>query len=331
MRVFVCEFVTGGGLIAQDIPASLSREGDMMLAALVNDLTALPNVQVLSTRDPRLPPAGLPARFVSPRDAGDLWPCWRGCMTRADAVWPIAPETGGMLERLSILAQEAGRALLGSRPAAVRVAASKRATAALLARRGIPVVATALASEPLPDSASGWVVKPDDGVGAENTRLFTDARALRGWLADQRRGQRFVVQPYVEGTPASVCALFRDGAAWLLSCNRQYVVIEDGWFRFSGGEVGALEESRPQLAPIVAAVAAALPGLWGYAGIDLVVTPRGPIVLEVNPRLTTSYAALGAALGRNPAALVLALGDGVTPEEITPSGCARVAVAGGRG
>jgi predicted ATP-grasp superfamily ATP-dependent carboligase len=33
-------------------------------------------------------------------------------------------------------------------------------------------------------------------------------------------------------------------------------------------------------------------------------------VLEVNPRLTTSYVGLGAAIGMNPAALVLSLLDG---------------------
>jgi len=54
---------------------------------------------------------------------------------------------------------------------------------------------------------------------------------------------------------------------------------------------------------------AAIPGLWGYVGIDVVLTQRGPVVLEVNPRLTTSYAGLRAALDINPARLVLDLLD----------------------
>ncbi|MEZ5950145.1 MAG: ATP-grasp domain-containing protein [Planctomycetaceae bacterium] len=39
-------------------------------------------------------------------------------------------------------------------------------------------------------------------------------------------------------------------------------------------------------------ILAAIPGLKGYIGIDLLVDPLGqapPVVLEVNPRLTTSY------------------------------------------
>jgi predicted ATP-grasp superfamily ATP-dependent carboligase len=47
--------------------------------------------------------------------------------------------------------------------------------------------------------------------------------------------------------------------------------------------------------------------LWGYVGVDLVLTGDGPVVLEINPRLTTSYCALRPALGLNTAALVLDL------------------------
>jgi predicted ATP-grasp superfamily ATP-dependent carboligase len=42
-------------------------------------------------------------------------------------------------------------------------------------------------------------------------------------------------------------------------------------------------------------------------GIDLVDTDEGPVVLEVNPRLTTSYVGLADTIGTNPAGLVLDL------------------------
>ena len=40
MRLLICEYVTGGGFLGQPLPASLAREGDMMLAALVKDNAA---------------------------------------------------------------------------------------------------------------------------------------------------------------------------------------------------------------------------------------------------------------------------------------------------
>jgi predicted ATP-grasp superfamily ATP-dependent carboligase len=47
--------------------------------------------------------------------------------------------------------------------------------------------------------------------------------------------------------------------------------------------------------------------LWGYAGIDLILTAGGPVILEINPRLTTSYVGLRQATGENPATLMLDL------------------------
>ena len=48
MRLFVCEFVTGGGLRGEALPSDLCREGDAMLQALVKDLLDL-------ARPPRQP------------------------------------------------------------------------------------------------------------------------------------------------------------------------------------------------------------------------------------------------------------------------------------
>jgi predicted ATP-grasp superfamily ATP-dependent carboligase len=315
LRVFVCEFVTGGGLAGRPLPPGLCREGDMMLQALVKDLAELPGLEVAVTRDRRLPAPGLPCA-MSWVDAGDdPWALWHAAITDADAVWPIAPETDGLLARLSDLVVASDRSLLGCRPDAVRLTASKRRTAEHLAAQGVAVVPTfpltaALAGGlPAADAAgsTGWVVKPDDGAGAEDTLLFRSAAALGSWVEATPDLGRFVVQPYLPGRATSLSLLCSKGEAALLSCNVQDVRLEDDRFRYCGGIVGGAEDSRAAYLPVAAAVAAAIPGLWGYVGVDLVETASGPVVLEINPRLTTSYAGLRQALGGNPAALVMAL------------------------
>jgi predicted ATP-grasp superfamily ATP-dependent carboligase len=55
-------------------------------------------------------------------------------------------------------------------------------------------------------------------------------------------------------------------------------------------------------------IKAAVPGLIGYFGVDLLLdtqTARGVTIVEVNPRLTTSYVHLHQAIGCNPAAMVM--------------------------
>ena len=327
MRLFVCEYITGGGLLGSSLPPGLAREGDMMLGALVKDAAGLARIDVVTTRDARLAVPALPAECRMIGGDEPAWAAWQAMMQAADAVWPIAPETAGVLTRLSSLALAAGKPLIGSRPDAVDLAASKRATVERLTACGIAaeptVPADAVLHDALPPGDDGWVLKPDDGVGAEATQLYRRRddllRALRA--APELRGM--VVQRYVAGPAASLSVLCRDGRSWLLSCNRQDVVIERGVFRYRGGVVGGLEARRSDYTAIADAAAAAIPGLWGYVGIDLVNSAAGPVVLEVNPRLTTSYVALGRAIGLNPAGLILRLlHDPVeavrTPLRVTP-------------
>ncbi|HZF32439.1 MAG TPA: ATP-grasp domain-containing protein, partial [Candidatus Angelobacter sp.] len=303
----------GGGFLGQPLPASLAREGDMMLAALVKDVAEVGGIEIASVRDARLRALDLPAVVRVVRAREDPWAVWHEAIDGVDAVWPIAPETGGALKRVSELVLAAGRTLIGSRPRAVALAASKLATAESLAAHGIAVVPTVSAEMTLQDGPpvgqAGWVVKPDDGAGAESTRLFRRAAEMRQWLAAAPDRDNLVVQPYVEGAPASLSILCQHGRAWLLSCNRQEIAIEDGAFRFRGSIVGGLEQRRPLFEPIAAALAAAMPDLWGYVGIDFIDRAAGPLVLDVNPRLTTSYVGLGRAIGMNLAALVLGLID----------------------
>lgn len=308
MRILVCEYVTGGGLADRQFPRSLVREGDMMLSALVKDLAELGGIQVVVTRDRRLPPLGaeVETHWIGPDD--DPWACWRRLLAQANAFWPIAPESEGLLESLSRLAVETGCRLIGCSPEAVRLAASKGATATHLAVAGIPVVET-WPPEALEDPPNGWIVKPDAGAGCEETRVFRERDRLEA-LLNQPRGQGgFIVQPYLAGEAASLSLLCQDGAALLLACNRQDVVEWVGRLRYLGSTVGGLEPRRRRYQRLAARVARAMPGLWGYVGIDLVDTPDGPVVIEVNPRLTTSYVGLRRSLGVNPAELVLTLLD----------------------
>ena len=311
MRLLICEYVTGGGFAGSPLPPGLAREGDMMLGALVKDVAALGGIDVVSVRDARLGPGKSAGSCRVIHVAGDPWDVWRNAIEEVDAVWPIAPETGGALQRMSELVLRAGRVLIGSRPAAVSLTMSKLATVERLAACGVPVVPTVhaleIARRGLPQTENGWVIKPDDGAGAEGTHCFRYADELRQALATASEAGNLVVQPFVPGVAASMSVLCRDGRARLLSCNLQHIVIENEAFRFRGCVVGGYEQRRPICEQLAAAIAAAIPDLWGYVGIDFVDGGSGPVVLEVNPRLTTSYVGLRQAIGVNPAGLVLRL------------------------
>ena len=304
MRVFAFEFFSGGGFRGP-LPASIAQEGDLMLRTLVRELAELPGIEVIASRDPRLPP--LPqGKVMRPRAGEDPISLYLRGLAGADAGWPTAPETGGMLERLGRETLAAGKILLGCAPEAVRVTASKRATAQVLSREGIPVVPTFNRDDGLPPLGGPWVTKPDDGAGCEETRLLPDWKAAREFLAARPNG--LVAQPWIEGEQVSLSLICADGVARLLSCNRQQIGFGDGQVRLDGIQVNAASDDG-SLAELGDRIAAAIPDLWGYVGVDLVLTGDGPMVLEINPRLTTSYCGLGPALGINTASIVMGLLD----------------------
>jgi predicted ATP-grasp superfamily ATP-dependent carboligase len=210
-----------------------------------------------------------------------------------------------VLERLAATTLAAGRRLLGCRPEAVRVAGSKLATTRALAARGVPVVPTFSQADPPADVPGPWAVKPDDGAGCDGLELFPDRAAALARLT--AAGGRLVAQPWIAGEALSLSLLCGRGAPLLLACNRQRLGRHDGHITLDAILVNDVADTDGQLARLARGVADAIPGLWGYVGVDLVQGAEGPLVLEVNPRLTTSYCGLRAALGCNTAALVVEL------------------------
>ena len=68
---------------------------------------------------------------------------------------------------------------IGSDLNAVHTTSSKLITGNILENANICTPKTKLLKDVVPDSKSGWIIKPDDGVGAENCIYVSDSLALR--------------------------------------------------------------------------------------------------------------------------------------------------------
>jgi tyramine---L-glutamate ligase len=231
----------------------------------------------------------------------------------ADAVWPIAPEYGQILKHISETVISQGKLLLNSPPQAVHTTSSKLMTSTHLFERGIPVVPTYQFAEGVPDRLGSWVLKPDDGVGCQGIRVCRDRDDLCRQYGSLPVGQTYVIQPFIQGTPISLNLLACKGEAFVLSVNRQRIALTDTGFMLLGCVVNGYAKNRARFHKLGQQVVAALPDLWGIIGVDIIDTKQGPLVLEVNPRVTTSYVGLKESTGINPAVLVLDLLKGKLP------------------
>ncbi|MCC8396996.1 ATP-grasp domain-containing protein [Paraburkholderia sp. MMS20-SJTR3] len=330
-KILVYEYLTGGGidpgLAGPGSLADLSAlivEGRVMRDALVAGLRAVDDVQVTyATSRFETPAAGDAHCRAAPGESITAF------VARAarehDYAWIVAPECDGLLLRFY---DAVGAARwLGCAKEAIRVTSSKSATAARLAACGIAVTPALEAvdlSEAGDSSDAGdmagardsfalqkgrWVVKPDDGAGGLDTIVFDRyADACAEYHARAAAARNPVLQAWVDGEPLSLSLICGDGGACeLISINRQQIGLsgdDDSAHRiveFDGVLVDQIElrsERGRTLDALAQQVAGAIPGLRGFVGIDVVWHPqRGPVVIEVNPRVTVAYAGLSAARG----------------------------------
>ena len=336
-RIFVYEYLSGGGQMAGADGASveLMAMGQSMRDAITADLLALEDCQVSVATCSMASPVPQAATPVRPHDFETAFEFVARQADAHDAVWLVAPETDGLLAQFQHRIDPAR--WLGCDAASIALASSKRSTLTRLADAGLT---TPLAFERAPE-ITRWVVKPDDGAGAMDTRLHASRDAAMNDAAQRARaGYSVVIEPWVEGTPMSLSMICSDTGCALLSINRQRLEVDaDGRLSFCGVEVNALplletlpllpalspadaQAAAPGSVPQAAAlhglarrVAQAIPGLRGFVGIDLVWhAQRGPVVIEVNPRVTCAYVGLSHALGRNLATEVIAACGRTVPQ-----------------
>ncbi len=301
MRHFVFEYITGGGLAGQDLPVSLIKEGDMMVNALVNDLLKLNQNTILLCRDIRLQHnmTGVNTFYLDEKLLKDV----HKQVQSDDVVWLIAPEIDNSLYKLSQSFIEKGNIVFVSDLNTIQICSDKLLTYKCLKQNAINVVPTYLASEAIPDSEEGYIIKPRNGAGAEGLVFIKNKQLIKKYL-EHKKTDFFIVQPYIIGKHLSISMLCLNGKAQLLACNKQIIEKNENKFSLSGIEINYCLDDVEELSFLANQIATSLPGLKGYIGVDLLRLEDVFMFVEINSRLTTSYVALSESLDLNVAELI---------------------------
>jgi predicted ATP-grasp superfamily ATP-dependent carboligase len=315
MKLFLYEHFCSGALAGNPGVESLRAEGWAMLSAVLDDACRCPGVNVDTLIDFAAPQPGwvAPAN-VTPHEGGSTHEqTFRTLARVAEVTLVIAPEFDGLLEKHCRWAEEEGGRLLGPSSVAVRRTSDKLTLARYLHDHGIP-------TPPCARSPGEWeypvVCKPRDGAGSQATFLLQapaelkaclDRARLEGWQGEM------IVQPFVPGLPASVALLLGPGQCVALPAAAQHL-SNDGQFHYLGGSLPLEPALDARARRLAERAVRAVEGLNGYVGVDLVL--GGPadgtadVVIEINPRLTTSYVGLRELARFNLAEALLAVTTG---------------------
>jgi predicted ATP-grasp superfamily ATP-dependent carboligase len=313
VNILVFEYITGGGLAQEELPKSLAREGGLMLKTLIDELAVLPSVKLTVLLDQRCNALDLPQTIEiiwvsAEHSVYDLLPA---LIEASDLVWPIAPEMESQLLNVSKLVEDKSKRLLNSSSESIAICSDKLATLQILQKNSLlPIIDARQLDEFSQQFIGPWVIKPKDGVGCLDC-FFVSGKTEFNEISKQIKNQsNYLIQPYIKGESLSLSCLFKNGVAWLLCCNKQLVSIKLGKFELNACQVNIAIKNRSDYQYLINQVAQAIPGLWGYVGIDIIQPERGQaLIVEINPRLTTSYAGIHQALGINVAEVVLKMMD----------------------
>lgn len=307
MRVLLYEWCCSGGLHGhdrgvfladhadEDDVAAIAREGRAMVLAVLADAARARSLEVEVLVDATRPldlPGGTRAQAVPP---GEEVACLRKAAGTCDVALVIAPETAGILVRRVAVARDAGATVIAPDVGLITIATDKQATVFALAAAGVPVPA----GRTLPPGAA-WpadfarpaVRKRLDGVGCDG---FVRVSRHDPPPAPSEHAAR--VEAAVAGMPVGVSCLCAGGRVVPLEPLEQHFATAPETAYVGGAPIvdAAMRQRAQALAcrAIAALERATGARARGWVGVDLVLGARSDgrddRVLEINPRLTTSF------------------------------------------
>jgi len=310
-----------------------------MLRAFISDLKTAGH-QVTTFLDSRLarfyPPiqSDETIRICVPEQVEETLAAFSGSV---DAVHLTAPESDGTLARLVEVVERSGALSLNCSAGAVAVASNKSKTYRTLSESGLAIaeyvtinsscskqrIHDALAQVGLPA-----IFKPVDAVSCEGLSLVT-SRAEAVLAVEGARmhapDSSLIVQKFVRGVAASVSVISTGECAMPVTVNRQLLRLATpgSESRYLGGIVPLRHRLEHDALSIAKMAVESIEGLRGIVGVDMVLSSHGPVIIEVNPRLTTSYVGIRSVLNLNLAqAVVDAVVQRKLPRRLRTSGYA---------
>lgn len=338
-KIFIFEFVSGGGFNKEEIPTSLLCEGFSMLRSVVGDFGNL-DFTISTLLDHRI-------SFLSPLlDADnidsigknqDFIKQFKKKVKSNEYCFIIAPEFSNILKNLTQIVYKHDKQILSLGIDGIERCSSKFNTFQFFKSNNVSTPKTYL----IPDTRAypnkkkvqqlikkvefPVILKPDDGVGAESIYYFDTQGKLINFLDDVSRHldpkRKYVLQNYISGRDLSILILNSRNLVdsgiqpLILSVNSQKIQIKgsEGNSEYFGGlvPVNNYQDVKKKVRSLLHNVN--FRDFLGIFGIDFVYNNQAVNFIEINPRLTTSYIGLRYVLEENPIELLLQSTRGSLP------------------
>ena len=334
-RIFIFEFVSGGGFNRVEIPSSLFCEGYGMLRSIIADFKAI-DFEVFTLLDYRITFLSdyLNADYIKEVNTRDNFiKVFKESVKECEFCFIIAPEFSNILYDLTKIASNNNKKILSVGLEGIVLGASKIKTfdlfrtSCLLTPQTylIPLKKTSIDKDFIIHKMKKFmrpiIIKPNDGVGAESIFYFESEEQVNNFFQkmyfkiDPER--KYILQEYVEGKDLSVSLInYSENRSQyaknpiLIGVNSQVVDFKNQNYdsEYFGGctPTENFAEISEEISDILKKMD--LSKFNGYFGIDFIRANDNKNLIhfiEINPRITTSYIGIRNIIDYNLAELIL--------------------------
>jgi hypothetical protein len=330
--------MSSGGCAGQPISNSVLAEGFGMLRTVISDLkragheiTVLLDYRISKFNPPTNADYTVPIFY--PQEAKNFL---ANISKINDGALIVAPETRQTLQTLVELIEKTGKVSLNCESSAISKVANKAILYQRLKKNHVPIPETLSLSvgDDLAEVRRAiktklsypLIFKPVDGVSCGGLSIVNEEAQVEKAIArikEESAEEHFIVQEFIEGETASVSLLCTKRLTVPISLNQQTIKVDapEGASSYEGGTVPFDHPLRQNAFAVAKKVVGCFKGLRGYVGVDLVLAREKVFLVDVNPRLTTSYVGLSRVSNFNVAeALVNVIEKGEFPDKPETTG-----------
>jgi predicted ATP-grasp superfamily ATP-dependent carboligase len=322
LKLLIYEYVSGGGFAGKSIPSSILSEGFGMLRTLISDFKAA-GYFVATVLDLQLAVLHPPIEadcIVPVSSSREAEAAIQKISESADAAYIIAPESNHVLQSLAERMEQAGVHSLNCRASAIRKVSDKAILLDRVKKMGLLTPATIMVSAledvvEIKQTISSklefpLIFKPVDGVSCGGLSVVRNENQVASAVDKVNRessSKYLMVQELIQGIAVSVSLISTGNEALPISLNKQGVSLmtPEAISTYNGGLVPFNSPLEREAFATAEKIVRSFRGLRGYIGVDLVLTEKEPVVIEVNPRLTTSYVGVRRVVSFNPAQAII--------------------------
>jgi len=292
-KILIYEYITGGGLINEDLTSNLMHEAKLMTNSLYRDCLRSKNISFKYFQDYRLNSIQK-SNSVIVRDKKQIYDV--RFLKKFDWILPILPENDSILYNYISFLEDNNCKKISSDKKTILLLSDKLRFYKFCIKNNIPTIPTynSISYKKL-KRIGNYIIKDRFGAGCSYIKICNDINNI-----NPKNFTKKVIQPYFNGDDYSISVFFTKNNFKFLTINKQYIVEKDSrLLKLEKILVNVNPISLTKISCMLSKLKKLLPGFIGYAGIDIIIKNSNIYIVEINPRFTTSFIGLYESLGIN--------------------------------